>query len=106
MRDELAKLDGECAWFSGTVARFGTGTPYGFDYIRKFRTVMLNDVASGGKFLSDHIWVHCQDNWPELSVGCRVRFKATVRPYRKHGGVKDYCFGRIEKMQVIGRRRV
>lgn len=87
MRKNLKQLGEVRATFTGTFARIGTKSSFGYSK----NTLLLTDVRdSTGKIVTDHLWFNLTKGFAELSLvpGDTVRFDARVKPYEK--GYKGY----------------
>lgn len=84
-REALIPLLWRRWYFTAEVGRRGS-TPGG-------PVLLLCAVACAhtGEPLCEHVWVvPPPDPDGALRLGRRVRFRATVRPYRRDGGTEDY----------------
>lgn len=59
--------------------------------------------AESGVTLAEHVWVVPPDD-PDacLRLGRRVRFRATVRPYRREDGTEDYELRGLRNLTAAG----
>ena len=97
-RDFLAALVGTRHPFAAILVRTGED-PSGR------RTVLLRDVIwREGCWVTDHCWLPFTPEWAPLCarLGARVRFTATVRPYRRGDGGTDYALAEVGDLRARG----
>ncbi len=85
MRKELKSINKQRLNFSATVERFGFKSAFRGPDIK---TILLKNVKTNGKVLTDHLWLTC-GKWSEkLNIGDIISFDARVSTYTK--GYKGY----------------
>ena len=96
MREELRKIDGVRARFTGTFVRFGIKN----GYKGPVRTILLSNVMNeAGYVVTDHLWFNLTKGFERIDLreGDRVEFCARVKEYEKgYAGRRDDVYKPVE----------
>ncbi len=113
MRESLKKLNGERKTFIGTFEQYSS-RKYSVAYRKTALIKNIKDI--NGKFISDHAWVACNENFNDignLTKGDVIQFNAKIKEYikgywdlREEINIikpyeKDYKFDELKKVRII-----